>query len=182
MKKLWLILLSAILLIVFVSTLLAADAKYIGANKCKMCHISAKRGAQYKKWQAGPHAGAYETLASPEAKKIAKEKGIADAQKADECLKCHVTAHGVVATAKAASFKIEEGVGCESCHGPGSDYKSMKVMKALAAGTQDAKAVSYTRGDKDACLKCHNEESPTYKPFNYDEKWKQIAHPVPTKK
>ncbi len=181
MKKVGFILLTALMLTVFVSALLAADAKYIGANKCKMCHISAKRGAQFKKWQAGPHAGAYKTLASPEAKKIASDKGLGDPQKADACLKCHVTAHGVDASLKAATFKVEEGVGCESCHGPGSEYKSMKVMKALTAGTQDAKAVSYNPGDKATCLTCHNEESPTYKPFNYDEKWKKIAHPVPTK-
>jgi hypothetical protein len=181
MKKALSILLSALLLVVFVSTLLAADAKYVGANKCKMCHISAKRGAQYKTWQAGPHAGAYETLASPESKEIAKKMGIADAQKSDKCLKCHVTAHGVDASLKNASYKVEEGVGCESCHGPGSEYKSMKVMKALAAGTQDAKAVAYQKGSKETCLKCHNEESPTYKQFNYDEKWKKIAHPVPAK-
>ena len=71
-------------------------------------------------------------------------------------------------------------VGCESCHGPGSLYKSNKVMKALAAGTQDAKAVSFLKGDEATCKTCHNEESPTYKPFKFAESWPKIAHPVPT--
>lgn len=179
MKRVSSLVLTIVILVAFSIPLIAADAQYIGANKCKMCHISAKRGAQFKKWQDGPHAKAYTVLASPEAKAVATKLGIADAQKSEKCLKCHVTAHDAAATAKAATLKIEEGVGCESCHGPGSEYKSMKVMKALAAGTQDAKAVSFLKGGKETCVKCHNEESPTYKPFNYEEKWKEIAHPVP---
>ena len=52
--------------------------KYIGAEKCKTCHKKDKDGKQYKIWKDGPHAKAMEALASPEALKIAKEKGIAD--------------------------------------------------------------------------------------------------------
>ena len=29
------------------------------------------------------------------------------------------------------------------------------------------------------CVKCHNEESPTYKKFVFAEKVKMVAHPVP---
>ena len=67
---------------------------YIGADKCKLCHNSSKKGAQYDKWKDGPHARAYETLGSDEAKKIAAEKGISNPQEADECLSCHVTGWG----------------------------------------------------------------------------------------
>ena len=38
---------------------------------------------------------AFEVLASDEAKKVAKERSIEDPQKADACVKCHVTAFGV---------------------------------------------------------------------------------------
>jgi hypothetical protein len=55
--------------------------KYIGAAKCKMCHNSSKKGAQFKAWSSSKHANAYATLATPEAKSIAKEKGIDDPQK-----------------------------------------------------------------------------------------------------
>jgi hypothetical protein len=179
MKRILSVVLAIVIMGAFTLPLIAGDAQYIGANKCKMCHISAKRGAQFKKWQAGPHAKAYEVLASPEAKAIATKMGIADAQKSDKCLTCHVTGHGAAASAKAVSFKVKEGVGCESCHGAGSAYKSMKVMKALTAGTQDAKAVGYVKGNKETCLKCHNDKSPTFKAFNFEEMWKKIAHPVP---
>ena len=60
------------------SALMAQNFKYIGASKCKMCHIKPAAGEQYKIWLEGPHAGAMKTLASDEAKKIATEKGIAD--------------------------------------------------------------------------------------------------------
>ena len=179
MKKLFYFVLAIVILTAFTLPLIAGDAQYVGATKCKMCHLTTKKGAQFKKWQTGPHAKAFETLANVEAKEIATKMGIEDPQKSDKCLKCHVTAHGVPATAKAASFKVEEGIGCESCHGPGSEYKSMKVMKELAAGTQDAKAVSYIAGSKETCVKCHNDESPTYKPFDANKKWEEIAHPVP---
>ena len=155
-------------------------AQYIGSAKCKMCHKTAKQGEQFPKWEAGPHAKAYATLATDAAKEVAKKAGVqGDPQKAADCLVCHATGHDAAADAKAASFKVTEGVGCEACHGPGSLYKSMKVMKAIAAGTQDAKAVSYMKGGKEKCLECHNEKSPTYKPFNHEERWAEIAHPKP---
>ena len=177
MKKAVVFITMLALMATIVVPLLAADAQYIGANKCKMCHKNEKKGDQFGKWSNGPHAKAFATLATDEAKAVAKKVGVAgDPQKAAECLVCHVTAFSAPASAKEAIFKIEEGVGCESCHGPGSLYKSIKVMKALTAGTQDAAAVAYTKGDEKTCLTCHNEKSPTYKPFNFAEKWAKISH------
>jgi hypothetical protein len=173
-----------ILFFVFSFTLsFAADAQYIGAAKCKMCHVSKKSGEQYVIWQNSAHAKAYTTLATEEAKAVAKKASVeGDPQSAAACLKCHVTAFEAPASAKAASFDQTEGVGCESCHGPGSLYKSMTVMKGLAAGTQNPKAVGFLKADEATCKKCHNESSPTYKPFTFAEKWKVIAHPVPKEK
>src|SRR5262245_54581899 len=75
----------------------AADAPahaYVGADKCKMCHNSAPKGAQYTKWTQSKHSKAFATLATEEARKVASAKEIADPQKAPECLKCHVTGYG----------------------------------------------------------------------------------------
>ena len=156
---------------------------YVGAGGCKMCHKSAKKGNQFGQWEASKHAKAYATLATPEAKKIAAEKGIADPQKDGKCLKCHVTAHGVDPSLIAApkkgkkGFQIEDGVQCESCHGPGSLYKKRSVMKDRKA----AVAVGLIIPDEKTCKQCHNEESPTFKDFNYEEMKKKIAHPNPAK-
>ena len=153
-----------------------AKAQYIGAVTCaKICHKSAKQGEQLKIWQASAHAKAFETLGTPEAKKIAADKGIADPQKADACLKCHVTAPGVSDDLKGAKFSNAEGVGCERCHGPGSLYKKRSIMKDRAKSV----AKGLLLPDEKTCLGCHNAESPTFKAFDYEEFKKKIAHAKP---
>lgn len=158
--------------------------KYVGVESCGMCHKSAAKGNQLGVWQGSKHAQAYATLATPKAKEIAAAKGIADPQKADQCLKCHVTAHGVDASLIQAAaegkkgYKIEDGVGCESCHGPGSLYKAMAVMKDKAQAT----AKGLVEPNEAVCKKCHNAESPTAKPFVFAEMVKKIAHPNPAAK
>ena len=186
MKKLTVILMAVGMFILIVSDFGVAKTngkfKYVGVKKCKICHSSAKKGAQFKVWSVSKHAKAYAALASPEAKKIAKEKGIADPQKSEKCLKCHLTGAGQPKTMFAASFKAAtEGVGCETCHGPGSAYKSMKIMKGIHAGTVKAETVGLTKLKPEGCKKCHNPESPSYKKFKYAEFWAKIKHKIPKK-
>ncbi|HEY5657477.1 MAG TPA: cytochrome c family protein [Myxococcota bacterium] len=157
----------------------AGDHKYVGVSKCKTCHKKELIGDQYTKWEKGPHANAYKTLKGEKAQKIAAEKGISGpANEAAECLKCHVTAYGKAPSAFASGpLKPEEGVGCESCHGPGNDYRSKKVMADHAASV----AAGLWEPGKDAkvCTACHNSESPTAKPFDHAARVKEIAHPIP---
>ena len=156
-------------------------AQYIGAEACGKCHKRDSTGNQLGKWQESKHSKAFATLASPAALKIAKEKGIADPQKDAKCLKCHVTAPGadpsLIATPAKdkKGFQMADGVQCESCHGPGSLYKSRKVMKVRA----DAVAAGMLIPDEKTCTGCHNEESPTFKPFAFEEMVAKIAHPNP---
>lgn len=159
------------------SFLLAQDAKYIGAPKCKMCHMKAPKGEQYNVWLKGPHANAMKTLAGDEAKKIATEKGIADPATDAACIKCHSTV-GHIDNGLVAGIKMSEGVSCESCHGPGSLYKGASVMKNRELSMQKGLILP----TEEVCKTCHNEESPTYKPFNYSEAVAKIAHPDPTLK
>ncbi len=152
------------------------SAKYIGAKKCMMCHKGESRGDQYGKWLKSRHAQAFNVLKSDESKAIAQKMGIADATKAAQCLKCHVTGYGGAA---AEGFEpTAEGVGCEACHGPGSLYKSMSVMRALREKRQDPQKVAFENG-KESCVRCHNAESPTYKPFDFAVEWPKVAHPIP---
>ena len=163
-----------------------AKPEYVGVSKCKMCHNSAKKGEQYKKWTAAKHSQAYKTLASEEAKAAGKKLGIEDPQKSGKCLKCHSTAYVWSEAVVASKVKVEEGVGCESCHGPGSKYKAMSAMKshakAVAAGLINPKK---------ACVKCHNKEAPSWNAerytkadgtkvgFDYDQAVKKIGHDNP---
>ena len=155
-----------------------AKGLIIGSDGCKMCHQTEKSGKQYSIWAESKHAQAFAVLASDKAKEIAKAKGIADAQKAPECLVCHSTRDFLgakVALDPKTKFTPAEGVGCEACHGAGSEYKTMSIMKDRAKSVPAGLLIP----SKDTCLACHNEKSPTYKPFKFEERVAQIAHPVP---
>jgi Cytochrome c554 and c-prime len=153
---------------------------YVGVKNCKMCHNKAETGKQFDVWAATAHAKAYESLASPEAKAKAKELGIADPQKDEKCLSCHVTS---VAALKDTTAKVTaaEGVSCEACHGPGSAYKTKKVMDGIVAGTIDPASVGLIKPTEATCKNCHKPEgNPFYKEFKFEEYKKKIAHPDPT--
>lgn len=163
-----------------------AENKYIGSDKCKNCHGAAESGDQYGKWKASLHAKAFETLASEESKKMCAEKGIADAQKADECVSCHVTAFGVPDAQIKKGFDRTHGIQCEVCHGPGDNH--MKARFAAAAkGDAPAGYVQVPADEisavptQDVCVKCHNEKSPSYKPFCFHEFSAKIRHLNPKK-
>ncbi|TFH20763.1 MAG: cytochrome C554 [Bacteroidia bacterium] len=158
------------------SALMAQQFKYIGAEKCKMCHIKPATGDQYNSWLKGPHAGAMKTLAGDAAKKIAAEKGIADPTTDPACISCHSTVGSIDAKLN-ASATMNEGVGCESCHGPGSMYKGASIMKIQ----EQALTKGMILPTVEVCKTCHNDKSPTFKSFNYAEMTAKIAHPVPAK-
>lgn len=156
--------------------------KYVGVAKCKMCHKGEKNGNIFEIWEKSGHAKAFETLASDHSKEVAKKAGVTgDPQQAKECLSCHVTGYQAAADLKEASLTTAEGISCEACHGPGSEYKSMKVMKDLTAGTVKPADVGLIEPNAAVCVKCHNTKSPTYKEFKFEEAVKQIAHPLPKK-
>lgn len=153
--------------------------KYTGSKTCKPCHFIKKAGAQYKIWLAGPHAKAYETLKSEKALQWGKERGIDEPIKSEKCVKCHVTAYSVDAKLKGPALKLEEGVGCEACHGPGSEYKKLKIMREIYAGNLDGKKYGLIKPTEEVCVTCHNEESPAYKEFKYEEMIAKIEHSIP---
>ena len=165
----------------FSTTLAQKKPSYVGVKKCGMCHKKDKGGNQLKIWKGSKHAKAFTTLASEEAKKIAKAKGIADPQKAEECLVCHAIGYKADANVD-KKFKIEDGVQCEVCHGAGSKYKKKKIMKdhakAVAAGMTEYKDLAAIKAQ---CVTCHNDKSPTFKSFNFDDKWAKIKHTIPKK-
>jgi hypothetical protein len=145
-----------------------AKAKYVGEKMCAPCHRGAQKGSQAEIWEKSDHAKAYKTLETPEADKIAKEKGLKTAAKdSPACLKCHTIGDG------------KDGVTCEACHGPGSEYKSMAVMKDRAKAL--ASGLLIASNDPKVCEKCHNSESPTFKKFDYKASWEKIKHPMPKK-
>lgn len=174
------VILFGIVSILSVAFVAQAQNKYTGSKFCAACHKAGKGGTSYAVWEKTAHAKAYTTLLGDEAKKIAKQKGLKAApHEAPECLKCHVTGGGT-ATNVEATFKKEEGVGCETCHGAASGYKMIHSKgdkeKNKAAG------MVIPAKDEKLCVTCHNAESPTYKPFKFAEMWSKIEHAKPAKK
>lgn len=178
MRKLTVLFLSLFIIALSIN---AQEFNYIGAKKCGMCHKSEKQGSQLPIWEKSAHANAYKTLLTAEADKIAKEKGFeTKAVETDACLKCHVTGHGLPEARFEKGFDIAEGVQCEACHGPGSEYKSMKTMKDQAESVKAGLVVFTDDAAIEAqCKTCHNEESPTYKEFKFAEMYEKIKHNIP---
>ncbi|MDO8805973.1 MAG: cytochrome c family protein [Elusimicrobiota bacterium] len=106
-----------------------AEATYLGAAKCKMCHSK-----QHATWTKMKHSKAIEALSAEE-------------QKNPECVKCHVTGYG-----KTGGFVSMEktpelaNVQCEACHGAGSAH--MKAPKTEKKTTINGKGID--------CRECHS--------------------------
>lgn len=142
----------------------ADGAKYLGAKKCKMCHMK-----QYKSWEKTKMATSFESL-KPGVKAEAKKKAGLDPDKDyttdAKCLKCHTTGYGKPGgfTTIAETPKLAGGQ-CEACHGPGSEYIKVmkKIMKKKKEYKLDAiKAVGLVvpSEDEKGCRECHSDESP----------------------
>lgn len=153
--------------------------KYVGATTCVgACHKTDAQGKQLDIWQNSKHSQAYKVLQTPEADKIAKDKGFTTpAAETPQCLKCHVLGKDMDPTEFESTFSKEDGVQCETCHGPGSEYKKLAIMKDKEKSKENGLIV---HAEKEAfCTGCHNSESPTFKGFNYDEMWAKIQHSKP---
>ena len=170
-----------ILLLLVATGISPAENKYTGVKLCAACHKGGKGGTAYAVWEKSSHAKAYQTLLGADAIKIAKSKGLkSPPSESAECLKCHVTGGGAAKNIE-ASFKKEEGITCEACHGAASGYKMLHSKGDLAK----SKGAGLNPGQKDAkfCTKCHNAESPSHKSaFNLADMWAKIEHGLPSKK
>lgn len=159
-----------ILVAVAFATGMAAEKQhtYVAADKCKICHKGEAKGNTWEIWEKSAHAKAYQALVS---KKDGSEKN-------EKCIGCHVTGFS-----KPSGFALGDttaknlalaNVGCEACHGPGSDFKAMNIMKDKAKAIENGLILP---GEKD-CKGCHNEKSPTFKGFDFATSWKKIQHPM----
>lgn len=163
---------------------------YVGVGKCKTCHGKELMGDQVAVWRRGLHRPGLETLASPDALRVGSEQGLTGPPgEAPECLVCHVTAYGVPESRISRPLEPDDGVQCESCHGPGRSYRKKKVMSD--PDRAHAKGLWEPAKDHGICLRCHNSRSPTFDPkrfrlksgettdFDYEQAAAQIAHPIP---
>ena len=162
---------------------------YIGANKCKKCHLP-----EHKSWAKMKHATALETL-QPDKATDKKTKFNLDPKKDytkdATCLACHTVGYGKpggytipdAANEKAVKDSAElAGVGCESCHGPGSEYSKLheEIMKSKRKYKVDEMyAVGMTKIEEAACTACHNDKGPTVDKavkFDYAKRKNENTH------
>ena len=90
----------------------------------------------------------------PEAKEIARLSGIPlEPRDSSMCLGCHATAADTEEWERDPTFQIEDGVQCERCHGPGSEYMAEEVMRdreaAVKAGTRGVDPHVQTQGSRE---------------------------------
>jgi hypothetical protein len=167
-----------VVLIFTAQTTLAAKPKFEGYKKCGGCHKSQKES-----WLETVHAKSFDSL---KPKKFAKEKKKAkldpkkDYTKDKKCIGCHVTGFaktgGYRTKLPKAKAKFLKGVGCESCHGPGSLYrkghrKASNKFKKTKKTTP--RKVLVKQGEifdyQEACNSCH---------LNYEGSgWKGVKEP-----
>ena len=158
-----------------------SEATYVGVNSCVgACHKTEAQGSQLSIWQSSKHANAYESLKSAFADSVAKARGSeVAAVETPECLKCHTLGVDLASAKVDDTFDKTQGVQCETCHGAGSEYKKLSIMKKKKKA-MDAGLIIHT--DKDAfCTQCHNSQSPTFVSFDYDTEWAKIKHDIPAK-
>lgn len=143
------------------------DFTYVGVSVCRECHGEDAIGNQYAIWVSSPHAKAFFTLLTDKGMAIAKREGIDDPAKSRDCLKCHTTGCGQYEDIKS------EGVGCEACHGPGSEYHKASnhvdficrengYRKAIRLGMYPILGIESLKRRERLCGTCHKNERPCF--------------------
>jgi len=146
--------------------------RYVGSKACLSCHTAHEEGNPGLVWLQSAHSHAYWRLAADWALYLGRlrpqyadlEDPIADGR----CLLCHVAGRQEDDALFAATFREEEGVSCEACHGPGSLYVEPEVMADreafLAAGGRIP--------DESTCRGCHRRSEQ----FDFGEFSGKIRH------
>ena len=155
----------------FLKPVSAQEARYVGPGSCSAtaCHGSVQARQQtkvlqneYSTWVLqDKHARAWNVLNNSVSQRIAQilgpaSLGAADAAHAPKCLVCH--ALYASNAERAREFDINDGVSCENCHGPSSQWlgphtaRDWPHEKSVAMGMYDTKNL---RLRTEKCLTCH---------------------------
>lgn len=140
--------------------------KYVGPGGCaaSSCHGSVQPKTvtrifqnEYSIWIAqDKHARAFSVLSNPVSMRIGRILNIGRPDQAAKCLVCHSLY--VPAEQRVQIFEPDDGVSCESCHGPASGWLGPHTQrdwpheKSVALGMYDTRNLS---GRTEKCLTCH---------------------------
>jgi len=152
---------------------------YVGEQACRRCHDQPGGRDQFNVWRLTKHAQAFAALSRPESRQIAELSGIPDdPTKSRVCLGCHTTASDTEEWERGETFHFEDGVQCERCHGPGSEYMDADVMRDSARARRAGLRMPQERD----CLVCHKEKGShtavlSVREFKFADALREIAHP-----
>ena len=145
---------------------------YVGSAACMGCHTEPEHGNPSVTWMRSRHGHAYWRLAADWALFLAGLRphyaDLEDPITDDRCLLCHVNGRQDDDALFAKSYRREDGVGCEACHGPGSLYVEPEVMTDRDAFLANGGRIP----DEATCRSCHRRSEQ----FTWDEMWPKIAH------
>ncbi len=144
---------------------------YVGSMACLGCHQKGPGSGPAGHWVASRHSRAVHTLSTDQAKAIAagreEYKDILDPSREQRCLMCHATGAQNPQAQFGPDFLRQEGVGCETCHGPGSDYTDPEIMADRQAFLANGGVIP----DWLTCRGCHRDEG-----FRFMPMWERIRH------
>ncbi len=137
-------------------------AKILGNASCSTsgCHGGAGpvRGVVADFSRKDPHARSFATLATPRSARMGEALGIADVTTSASCTACHAPAANVPAGLRGEDLRVEEGVGCASCHESSDTWlrthtrTELSHAQKVAAGLRDLRS-ALARAN--ACVACH---------------------------
>jgi hypothetical protein len=146
---------------------------FVGSDKCKKCHELA-----YDVWEKSKHAHAFRSLEQVKSPSLR----VHDA----ECIVCHTVGFGYE-----SGYRNEKDtphlkdVGCESCHGPGSEhvkkskderwYPILNPWRPAQNETAEAKRKRQDRIDL-FCQGCHDIDNDVK--YKFETRWPDVAHPT----
>ncbi|MFC1499548.1 ankyrin repeat domain-containing protein [Candidatus Zixiibacteriota bacterium] len=144
---------------------------YVGSPACFPCHQNGPGDGPAGHWIASRHSRAFHTLTTDQSRALAASRedyrDITEPSTEQRCLMCHVTA----AQNPLAVFRTEgiqsQGVGCEACHGPGSDYMDPEIMADREAFLANGGQIP----DILTCRTCHRDEA-----FDFLPRLERINH------
>jgi len=152
-------------LLVCIGPASAAQPSYVGAKKCRACHLK-----QYTTWEKTTMATSFQVLKAgvkASEKKAAGLDPAADYTADAKCLACHTTGYLQPGGFKSLAATPDlVGVQCESCHGPGSEYlaKDKMSLENREYKRADLVAAGLVVPNAETCTSaCHNTKSPFFK-------------------
>lgn len=166
-----------------------ADTEFLGIMGCKKCHFQ-----QWNSWKGTKMAAAFDLLkpgVRTQEKKARSLDPTKDYRTDSTCLPCHTTGYGwpegypedpEADGRQPSTLAYLEGVGCESCHGPGEKYvnahKNVQEKQREYEFAEFMEAGQYQL-DTSVCVACHVSTAPCIAPgsiFDFSKRREEGTH------